>query len=83
MDQRLYQPQPQHVEGDERADRHLIAEHEQRAECADADAHAALETGDDAAGARCGMVERQALVRRLVGDSAASAASSAARAPRS
>ena len=67
VDQRLHQPQSQHVEGDERADRHLVAEHEQRAECADADAHAALEAGDDAAGAGRGMVERQALVRRLVG----------------
>ena len=67
VDQRLHQPQSQHVEGDERADRHLVAQHEQCAQCANPDAHAAFEAGDDAAGAGRGVVERQALARRLFG----------------
>jgi hypothetical protein len=67
VDQRLHQPQSQHVEGDEHADGHLVAQHEQCAQCSDPDAHAALEAGDDAAGARSSVVERQALARRLFG----------------
>jgi hypothetical protein len=46
---------------------HLVAQHEQCAQCPNPDAHAAFEAGDDAAGAGRGVVERQALARRLFG----------------
>ena len=67
LDQRLGQPQSHHVEGDQGADRHLVAEHEEDADRADADAHAALEAADDGARPRRCVVERQRLRRGLVG----------------
>ena len=59
MDQRLCETQPHHVEGDQRADRHLIPEHKQNTNRADADAHAAFETADDGTRPGSGVVERQ------------------------
>jgi len=50
LDQRLRDAQPQHVEGDQGAHRHLVVQHEERANRADPDAHAALEAADHGAG---------------------------------